>query len=170
MNKALFSILGIASIIMLGCSKDEGAVDNPSTVNLAKHWFVRVQGPVTTSNYSLFSTRTTYSTKSDASGGQTETLLTDTITLDDHNLLNPTWRANIRIDAPSRTFGAGEYKNWHGADNVVVKEGKMFRNGGKSRSGRVVDSIYLIYAFKSAPTVNYTLKGHARSGYVADDY
>jgi hypothetical protein len=51
-----------------------------------------------------------------------------------------------------------------------VKEGKIIKSGAKSKSGRTVDSIYLKYAFKSAPSVDYTLKGHERTGFTEDEY
>jgi len=172
MKRSLFVLLAAISIGLVSCSKDEGIADNPTTVTLNKEWYVRVQGPVTTSNYSIFSTRTLIIVETvDTLGTQQSRTLKDTMILDDHNQLNPSFRSNVRIDAPSRTFGAGQYKNWNTTtDSLIVKEGKMIKDGGRSRSGRVVDSIYIKYAFRSAPAVEYQLKGHARSGYVEDEY
>ena len=172
MKKLLFLSLATISLGIFSCTKDEGTADTPNTVNLAKHWFVRVQGPSTTSAYSLFSTRTTYITEEiDTFGTQQQRMLADTITLDDHNLLVPTLRSNVRITVASRTFGAGTYKNWNDTLNkFILKEGKIIRLGGKSRSGKTVDSIYLKYSFENAPTVEYTLTGHERTGLLADEY
>jgi hypothetical protein len=172
MKKFLLLALAAASVAIISCSKDEGITDTPTTMTLAKHWFVRVQGPSSTSNYALFSTRTlTIVEVIDTLGTQAARTLTDTITLDDHNLLNPTLRANVRIDVASRTFAAGQYKNWNNtADSVILKEGKIFKDGGRSKSGNTVDSIYIKYAFKSAPATDYMLKGHARTGLIADEY
>ncbi|HEX6914871.1 MAG TPA: lipid-binding protein [Chitinophagaceae bacterium] len=170
-KKLLVMILAAASIVVVSCSKDEGLADTPNTVTLAKHWFVRVQGPASTSNYALFSTRTTYVTEVvDTFGTQAQRMLADTITLDDHNLLSPTLRANVRISSATRTFGEGMYRNWHSSDSLILKEGKMFRAAARSRSGNTVDSIYLRYAFKSDPTTEYILKGHERTGLLADEY
>lgn len=166
MTKFLSILLAAALVFIISCSKDEGIPDNPTTATLSKEWFVRVQGPAATSNYSLFSTRVTNFIDS----AYAQHTLADTITLDDHNQLNPTWRANVRINATARTFGAGQYKNWNGTDSVVITEGKIIRNGGRSRSGNTVDSIYIKYAFKSAPATAYILNGHARTGLVADEY
>jgi len=172
MKRFLLAFLTIASVVIISCSKDEGLTDTPTTTTLAKHWFVRVQGPAGTSNYSLFSTRTlTIVSVVDTFGNQQGRLLADTIVLDDHNQFSPTLRANVRQDVASRTFGAGTYKNWNNiADSVVLKEGRMFKSGGRSKSGNVVDSIYIRYAFKSDPSIDYLLKGHERSGLVADEY
>jgi hypothetical protein len=171
MKQLLLAILATTSIAMSSCSKDEGIADNPTTITLAKHWFVRVQGPATTSNYSLFSTRTlTLVEVVDSFGSQRERVLTDTIGLDDHNQLSPTFRSNVRINVTARTFGEGQYRNWQSTDNFILKEGKMIRNGGRSRTGNTVDSIYIRYAFTSAPGVDYILKGHERTGLIADEY
>jgi hypothetical protein len=169
MKKLLLAILATASIAMISCSKDEGIEDNPNTITLAKHWFVQVQG--STTGYSLFSTRTTTLVEVvDSFGSQRERVLTDTITLDDHNQLLPTFRSNVRINVTARTFGEGQYRNWQSADNFILKEGKMIRNGGRSRSGNTVDSIYIRYAFASAPTTEYILRGHERTGLIEDEY
>lgn len=172
MKKFLFIALAAASIAIISCSKDEGIPDNPNTLTLAKHWFVRVQGPVTTSDYSLFSTRTTYYTSViDTFDTQQQRRLLDTLTLDDHNLLTPTLRSHVKINVATRTFGEGVYKNWNNVtSSLILKEGKMVRLGGRSRSGTAVDSIYLRYAFQSAPTVEYVLTGHERTGFLADEY
>lgn len=171
MKKILLPALAAATFMMSSCTKDEGTTETPNTINLAKHWFVKVQGPVSTSNYSLFSTRTTYLTETtDTFGTQQQRMLADTMTIDDHNLLVPTLRSNVQITVASRTFGAGTYKNWGDTTNkLILKEGKIIRLGGRSKSGTTVDSIYLKYAFESAPGVDYILTGHERTGLLQDE-
>jgi hypothetical protein len=172
MKKLLLLALAVIPFAIISCTKDGGINEDPTTVNLAKHWFVRVQGPVTTSNYSLFSTRTTFITEvTDTFGTQTQRMLKDTITLDDHNLLTPSLRSNVRITVSSRTFGEGTYKNWNDTSNkFILKEGKIIRLGGKSKTGRTVDSLYIKYAFESAPGTEYILTGHERTGLQEDEY
>lgn len=173
MKKILAFTALIVTIVFAACSKDEGVADNPTTLTLAKKWFVRTSsGTGAPSAYTLFSTRAHYVTvPADAFGNEQQVLRTDTLTLDDHNMLRPTLRANARIVASARTFGAGTYKNWNDTTNAfILKEGKIIRNGGKSRSGTAVDSIYLRYAFQNAPAVEYTLNGHARTGLLKDEY
>lgn len=172
MKKLLLFALAAAPFVIVSCTKDEGVNDTPTTINLAKHWFVRVQGPSSTSNYSLFSTRTTYLTETiDTFGTQFQRILKDTITLDDHNLLTPSFRSNVRITVASRTFGDGTYKNWNDTTNkFILKEGKIIKLGGKSKTGKAVDSIYLRYAFQAAPATEYILTGHERTGLIEDEY
>jgi hypothetical protein len=172
MKKLLLVTLAAAGFAIISCSKDEGIPDNPSTLTLAKQWFVRVQGPATTSAYTTFSTRTTYYTSTiDTNGTQQQRRLLDTITLDDNNMITPTFRFHAKINVATRTFGEGTYKNWNNVTNsIILKEGKMVRLGGRSRSGTTVDSIYIRYAYQSAPTVEYILTGHERTGLLADEY
>lgn len=172
MKRFLLLFLAAASVVIVSCSKDEGIAETLTTTTLAKEWFVKVQGPTGTSNYSLFSTRTlTLVSVVDTFGNQQGRLLKDTITLDDHNQFSPTLRAHVKIDVASRTFGAGQYKNWNNpADSVILKEGKILKDAGRSKSGAVVDSIYIKYAFKSDPSIDYLMKGHARTGLIADEY
>ncbi len=172
MKKLLFILLAAAGFAIISCSKDEGVTDNPNTLTLAKHWFVRIQGPATTSAYTTFSTRTTYYTSViDTFGTQQQRRLLDTITLDDNNMIRPTFRYHAKINVTTRTFGEGTYKNWNDVTNsIILKEGKMVRLGGRSRSGTAVDSIYIRYAYQSAPAVDYVLTGHERTGLLADEY
>jgi hypothetical protein len=166
----LLVVLAAVTVAFASCTKEE-TVDNVDVLTLNKHWFVRVQGPTTTSNYSLFSTRALAIVEViDTFGTQQQRLLKDTMTIDDHNLITPSIRANIKVDITALTFGAGQYKNWNSTDSVIVKEGKIVRNGGKSKTGNAVDSIYIKYAFKSAPATDYLLKGHARTGLQQDEY
>jgi len=164
MKRFLFLMIVAASVVLYSCSKDEVIVQQ-TTTTLAKHWFVRMQGPVSTSNYSLFSTRTHNLVDS-----VTTKISTDTLSLDDHNLLSPTFRSNVKIDVNALSFKAAQYRNWHSSDSLIVKEGKIFINGGRSRTGNTVDSIYLKVAFRSAPATDYIIKGHGRTGLLADEY
>ena len=172
MKKFLVILLAAIPVLIISCSKDEGLADNPNTITLAKHWFVTVQNGTSSSPYALFSTRTFYKTETiDASGNQVQRIIADTITLDDHNLLTPTLRSHVKINVMARTFGEGQYKNWNDTLNpVIIKEGRIIKEGGRSKAGRTVDSIYIKYAFSAAPLTEYTLTGHERTGLLDDEY
>jgi hypothetical protein len=53
---------------------------------------------------------------------------------------------------------------------IDVTNGKIFPNLGRSKSGNVVDSIYMKIRFEDDPTNTYELSGHARTRFVEDDY
>ncbi len=168
MKKVLLLIVVTASLVLFACSKDPFVAEQ-NTTNLSKTWFVKNQGSAT--NYSLFSTRPVTGRTFDSLDRVTSYYqMKDTLQADDHNQLNPTFRANFRIDLTTLNFGAGQYKNWNAADSVILKEGKIVIGGGRSKSGNTVDSIYFRLALKSAPNTDYIFSGHSRTGLLADEY
>lgn len=57
-----------------------------------------------------------------------------------------------------------------GYETVTVKEGKIIPGGGKSRTGVVVDSIYILAEFSDDPGSEYEFSGHRRTGFEEDDF
>ena len=53
---------------------------------------------------------------------------------------------------------------------VVIENGKIFIDGGKSTSGVVVDSIYFEAEFDWEPGQVYILAGHGRTGFLEDEH
>ena len=49
-------------------------------------------------------------------------------------------------------------------------EGKIIADGGVSKTGVVVDSIYIKATFSDDPGTEYEITGHRRTGFVEDDY
>ncbi|MEY2924819.1 MAG: hypothetical protein RLZZ337_1367 [Bacteroidota bacterium] len=57
-----------------------------------------------------------------------------------------------------------------GYETVTIKEGKIIPGGGKSRTGVVVDSIYVLAEFSDDPGTEYEFSGHRRTGFLEDDF
>ena len=55
-------------------------------------------------------------------------------------------------------------------ESVKVVEGRVIPDGGHSRSGVLVDSLYIKLEFSDNPGVSYELKGHARTGFFEDEF
>lgn len=53
---------------------------------------------------------------------------------------------------------------------VVISNGKIFTDGGKSTTGVKVDSIYFEVEFSNDPGVIYAVAGHGRTGFDADEH
>jgi hypothetical protein len=53
---------------------------------------------------------------------------------------------------------------------IKVIEGKVIPKAGHSKSGNLVDSIYLKLEFSDDPGETYEIKGHFRTGFAEDDY
>lgn len=165
MKKTILLIMIGVALVFAACEKEE-FIPEQNTTTLAKTWFVKMQGSA--SSYTVFSTRSTYYYDTARIAYFQHT---DTIQLDDHNFLNPTMRANVRVDITTLSFGAGTYFNYNNnSDSVILKEGKIVIHGGRSKSGKTVDSIYFRYALKSAPATDHIISGHSRTGFMEDEY
>jgi hypothetical protein len=55
-------------------------------------------------------------------------------------------------------------------EKIKVYEGKIIPNGGHSKSGNLVDSIYLKVEFTDDPGTIYEIRGHQRTGFFEDEY
>jgi hypothetical protein len=55
-------------------------------------------------------------------------------------------------------------------ETIEVIEGKVIPNGGHSKTGVVVDSIYLKAKFTDDPGHTWEFKGHGRTGFFEDEY
>ncbi|HVW99064.1 MAG TPA: lipid-binding protein [Candidatus Babeliaceae bacterium] len=53
---------------------------------------------------------------------------------------------------------------------VVVSDGKVMTNAAKSKTGVVVDSIYMKVSFSDDPGATYIIAGLAKTGWDDDDY
>lgn len=54
---------------------------------------------------------------------------------------------------------------------MIVKSGKIFPDGGMSKTGVTTDSISFVVSFgDDTPGTEYVVSGHRRTGFVEDDY
>lgn len=59
---------------------------------------------------------------------------------------------------------------FEGYEKVTVEEGKIIPGEGRSKTGVVVDSIYIRATFTDDPSNTYEMSGHRRTGFEEDDY
>jgi hypothetical protein len=152
-------VLGMISFIMFsGCSKKPDVLST-STVKMAGEWFTKYYqgGAAITSPHKI----TTYNT-SDPSSGQ--------VWVEDA-LVWP-FKAKLDVDYNSLSFKAmtGAANLDVTGEKVKVFEGKVIPGGGISKSGNVVDSIYLKVEFTDDPGNTYEIRGHQRTGFFEDEY
>ena len=53
---------------------------------------------------------------------------------------------------------------------ILVKEGKVIKDGGRSKTGVKTDSIYMVVEFSDDLGTDYEISGHMRTGFVEDEY
>ena len=147
-----------AALVFSACSKTPD-VENTGYEKMAGEWFTQFYtgGTAVTDHHTLY----TYNTSDPASGK---------MWVDDHDVW--TFKAKVDVDVNALTFKAGDNIDnvAHVGDKVKIYEGKVIPGGGKSKSGNVVDSIYLRIEFSDDPGTIYEIRGHQRTGFFEDEY
>jgi len=160
-------LLSILAIFATGC--DEWGEFEPETIEgheLAGEWYVRytVGGQdIYNLGYNTLLTSTT------AAADGKEILIND---------LQHFWDFMVKcpMDVGSKTFGlssdADSLTNLvDGYDiKIRVTNGKVIPDGGQSKTGVQVDSIYFEVEFADDPGTIYEISGHGRTGFGDDDY
>lgn len=82
------------------------------------------------------------------------------------------YKAKVPANTEGMSFGTVDsLDNTAYPVKMIVKSGKVFEGGGMSKTGVATDSIYFVVGFgDDAPTTEYVVSGHRRTGFVEDDY
>jgi hypothetical protein len=87
------------------------------------------------------------------------------------------WDYKAKVNADPANASFGQTDSLDNAEELgypiklIVKSGKVFTDGGKSKTGVVTDSISFVIGFgDDAPGTEYTASGHRRTGFVEDDF
>ena len=153
----LITVLGFATL----SSCDEGGKPDAGGTNMAKYagdWYISLSdpdGPIV--DHALHST---YNTAAND----------NTMWIDDHQ--NGYYlKCKVTVDMDNGTFTATDAPNVIDAGTVTITDGKIIKNGGHSRGGHVVDSIYFKAHFSyDDPGYDITYGGHKRTGFLEDEY
>jgi hypothetical protein len=149
--------LFVLPVVLASCSKDPD-VENTTTVNMAGEWYVRYYAGGSAINPYF---RTLTYNAADPSGNQ--------VWVDDEK----EWplKAKFNVDYKNLAFTSTSTINISdSSETVKLIEGKVLPKAGRSKTGVVVDSIYLKLEFTSDPGTEYELKGHQRTGFFEDEY
>jgi len=76
----------------------------------------------------------------------------------------------LQSDVKNLTFSSSNSDNIADGSLVTITEGKIIKNGGRSTSGVVVDSIYFKAVFDYEPTQTLIYAGHKRTGFEEDEH
>jgi hypothetical protein len=153
----ILHVIGL-SMLVLSCSKKPDIGYTP-TYKMAGEWFIELfeDGSQASDFHKIISYNT-----SDPNSNQ--------VWVDDLNLWP--FKSKLNIDYQNLAFtpmdSAPNIKET--GETVKVIEGKVIPQGGHSKAGNIVDSIYLKIEFSDDPGTIYELKGHARTGFLEDEY
>jgi hypothetical protein len=158
-------LIAFASIAIYSCTKKQD-VGNTSTVAMSGEWFIEYFDSTDASTpLDHHSKILTYNTS--ANDGKQ-------LWLDDPNFWP--FKAKMDIDVANLKFKPSNtidilVQAPKPPNNLRVITGKVLPKMGKSKSGNVVDSIYLKVEFlDDDPGVIYEIRGHARTGFFEDEY
>ena len=149
-----------AALLFSACTKDP-EVGKTTTSEMSGEWFVEYydEGGTALTDHTSF---LTYNT-SDPNSNQ--------VWVDDENIWP--FKAKFDVDPQALTFkampAATDVANSSGL-TIKVIEGKVLPKAGRSKSGNIVDSIYLKVEFSDDPGSIYQIKGHQRTGFFEDEY
>lgn len=147
------------ALIFSSCDlKDEYVVEKSKVVEASGQWWVNYIDPGgDASGYIMLNTFNT-----SADDGK-EFWITDNGDWWDYKVKCP-----INIDA--LTFAGKDLVDTANDIKVQINNGKVIKNGGKSTSGVVVDSIYFELEFEDDPGVIYKAAGVRRTGFLEDEH
>ena len=74
------------------------------------------------------------------------------------------------VDISALTFAGENLTNIVASNTVLVKNGKITKDGGHSTSGVVVDSISFEISFSNEPGVVYQANGTRKTGFLEDEH
>ena len=138
---------------MWACSKDLPDAGSTSAKALANEWWVKINDTGSVVKLSTYNT----------------SLNPDSMWVDD--LINlDTFRCKTKIDVSALTFSVQNSTNEYAPNKVNITNGKILKNAGVSKTGNIVDSIYMEVEFSNKPGIKNKIAGSARTRWDVDDY
>lgn len=161
----MFKTFKYLPILMLlfasSCKKDLPTIGGTAAQNLANEWWVTL----TLNGVDQYGTHKKIETSNTSAND-------NTIWVDDFGGNVWQFQAKAVADFTNLTFSANQSASSVSGYNIKVDitDGKVLPNLGRSKSGNVVDSIYMKIKFSDDPGNVYVLSGHARTKFIEDEY
>jgi len=164
-----------AATTILSCSSDDPNIKHSATESIAGEWFVTysVDGTDVNGGYSGIITSNT------SANVATEMLITDYVVPNATSGNFWSYKIKAQLDPKTNKFIANESVSsalYHDEPyGIKVNELNVgvFKNGGKSKTGVTVDSIYFELQFEDDDPsfgTTYVVSGHKRTGFAADEF
>jgi hypothetical protein len=138
---------------MWACSKNLSDPGGTAAQQFANEWWVKINDTGKVVKLSTYNT----------------SLSADSMWVDDLKHLH-SFKCKAKMDVSALTFSTQNAANIYSAVTVNIANGKVFKNGGVSKTGNVVDSIYMEVEFSDKPGVKNKIAGVARTRWDDDDY
>ena len=153
MRNIIIIILVFGAACMWACSKKLADPGGTAAQQLANEWWVKINDTGSVVKLSTYNT----------------TLNADSMWVDDLKHLHK-FKCKAKIDVSALTFSTQNAVNLYSGVTVNINNGKIIKNGGVTKTGNVVDSIYMEVEFSDAVGVKNKIAGVARTRWDDDDY
>lgn len=157
MKKIFLFMIAIAT---LGSCQKDYEVEYTETYEMAREWYVKPYDGVVTVD--IYRKVVTFNSAENSSS----LLWIDATKMP---LPNP-FKVKAGIDYSAKTFKAGDFTDvLAGGNDITIIEGKVLLDKGKSKTGVTTDSLYIKFKYVGDPK-EYVIGGHARTGFLEDEY
>jgi len=166
MNKKIFLIMAVMlATIFVSCDEDQDP-GQTAVMQLSNEWWAQIYVP-------------------DGSGGLTDLGLgylhfltsgtaantADSMFVDDFgSLLELKAKVACNVNDLTFTTNGTPVRERYTDGTVIIENGRVFIDGGRSTSGVVVDSLYFEAEFDWDPGQVYIVAGHGRTGFLEDEH
>lgn len=151
--------LFMIAIVTLGSCQKDFEVEYTETYQMAREWYVRPYDGANTVD--IYRKVVTFNSAENSSS----LLWIDATKMP---LPNP-FKVKAGIDYSAKTFKAGDYTDILAGNDITIIEGKVLLDGGMSKTGVKTDSLYIKFKYKG-DAKEYVIGGHARTGFLEDEY
>ena len=165
--KKVYLILALAIVVFGSCKKTLPEVGGTAAKKLSNEWWVTVFLNGVDQHASHVLIKSYNSAASD-----------NEIWIDDFpdaaSATGHVWGFKVKANSDLNNLSFSATQSVSAVPNYNIKvditEGKVLPLAGRSKSGVIVDSIYMKIKFEDDPANTYVVSGHAKTGFFEDEY
>jgi Lipid-binding putative hydrolase len=164
--KKIFLIAGVALLIGLTSCENEIDPGQNSLMKMSNEWWGQIYVPNGSGGLTDIGQGYQHLLTSNTSSGTSDSLFVD----DFNGLLQLKAKVACNINDLTFTTNGVTVLERYTEGTVVIGNGRIYQDGGKSTSGVKVDSIYFEAEFDWDPGQIYVIAGHGRTGFDEDEH
>lgn len=164
--KKIFLITGLALVIGLSSCENEIDPGQNSLMKMSNEWWGQIYVPDGSGGLTDIGQGYQHLLTSNTASGTSDSLFVD----DFNGLLQLKAKVACNVNNLTFTTNGVTVKERYTEGTVVIGNGKIYIDGGRSTSGVKVDSIYFEAEFDWDPGQIYVIAGHGRTGFTEDEH
>ncbi len=164
--KKIFLITGLALVISLSSCENEIDPGQNSLMKMSNEWWGQIYVPDGSGGLTDIGQGYQHLLTSNTASGTSDSLFVD----DFDGLLQLKAKVACNVNDLTFTTNGVTVMERYTEGTVVIGNGRIYVDGGKSTSGVKVDSIYFEAEFDWDPGQIYVIAGHGRTGFTEDEH